>query len=180
MDAVRNLDEIRIFARDRKRVLQLIAAVQPEIRARLLAVEDGTLAVREADIITAATTSTTPVIQGDQIGPGCHVNGIGSFRPGMCELDSALVAKSSVFVESRATAGTEAGELIAACQEGISSESQWIEIGEVVGGSAKGRSSGAQVTFYKSVGHAVFDLYAGAAVYEAAIECDLGHHWNPS
>jgi ornithine cyclodeaminase len=112
MDAVRNLDEIRLFSRDRKRVLQLIAAVQPEISARLLAVENCPATVREADIITTATTSMTPVIDGEQIGPGCHVNGIGSFRPGMCELDSALVAKSSVFVESRATARAEAGELI--------------------------------------------------------------------
>jgi ornithine cyclodeaminase/alanine dehydrogenase-like protein (mu-crystallin family) len=47
-------------------------------------------------------------------------------------------------------------------------------------GSANGRSSEAQVTFYKSVGHAVFDLYAAAAVYAAAIELDLGQHWNPS
>jgi ornithine cyclodeaminase len=178
MDAVRNLDEIRLFARDRKRVLQLIAAVQPEIRARLLAVDDCVAAVRAAAIITTATTSTTPVIDGGQVRPGCHINGIGSFRPGMCELDSSLVARSAVFVESRATAGAEAGELIAACQEGVSRDSQWVEIGEVVSGSADGRRSEAQITFYKSVGHAVFDLFAAAAVYAAAVELDLGQHWN--
>jgi ornithine cyclodeaminase len=85
-----------------------------------------------------------------------------------------------VFVESRATAGAEAGELIAACQDGVSGESQWAEIGEVVSGRANGRSTEAQVTFYKSVGHAVFDLYAAAAVYAVALELDLGQLWNPS
>ncbi|MSQ98630.1 MAG: ornithine cyclodeaminase family protein, partial [Xanthomonadales bacterium] len=179
MDAARDLDEIRLYARDRNRVLQLIAAVQPEIKARLTAADDCATAVRAAAIITTATTSTTPVIDGGQVAPGCHVNGIGSFRPGMCELDSTLVAKSRVFVESRATALAEAGELIAACREGISSQSQWTEIGEVTSGVATGRCNEEELTFYKSVGHAVFDLFAAAAVYEAAVELDLGQHWNP-
>jgi ornithine cyclodeaminase len=178
MDAVRNLQEIHVYSRNRKRVVEFIATVQPEIKARLLAADDCGVAVRAATIITAATTSTTPVIDGGQVRPGCHINGIGSFRPGMCELDSALVAKSSVFVESRATAGAEAGELIAACQDGVSSESQWVEIGEVVSGSVNGRRSADQVTFYKSVGHAVFDLFAARAVYAAAVELDLGQLWN--
>jgi len=179
MDAARNLDEIRLYARDRKRVLQLIAAVQPEIKARLVTVDDCATAVRAAGVITTATTSTKPVIDGGQVAPGCHVNGIGSFRPGMCELDSALVAKSRVFVESRATAVAEAGELIAACHAGVSSESQWTEIGEVSSGGVPGRCNDAEITFYKSVGHAVFDLFAAAAVYAAAVELDLGQHWIP-
>jgi len=179
MDAARNLDEIGLYARERKRVLQLIAAVQPEIKARLIAVDDCATAVRAAGIITTATTSTTPVIDGGQVGPGCHVNGIGSFRPGMCELDSALVAKSRVFVESRATAVAEAGELIAACREGISKQSQWTEIGEVTGGGATGRCNEEELTFYKSVGHAVFDLFAAAAVYEVSEKLGLGQQWDP-
>jgi len=179
MDAVRSLDEIGLYARDRKRVLQLIAAVQPEIKARLIAVDDCAATVRAAGIITTATTSATPVIDGELVGPGCHVNGIGSFRRGMCELDSALIAKSRVFVESRVTAGAEAGELIAACLEGASNQSQWVEIGEIASGGATGRCNEEELTFYKSVGHAVFDLFAAAAVYEVSEKLGLGQKWDP-
>ena len=179
MDAVRSLDEIRLYARDRKRVLQLIAAAQSEIKARLVAVDDIAVAVRESGIITTATTSTTPVIDGGLVARGSHVNGIGSFRPGMCELDCELVAKSTVFVESRATAGAEAGELMAACQKGVSSEAQWTEIGEVVSNKVTGRHDDLEITLYKSVGHAVFDLFAAAAIYAAAETLGLGQQWKP-
>lgn len=181
MDAVRELEEIRIMARSTGAVQELINAVQAEVSARLVAVkspDENDLAVSQAKIITTATTSVTPVISGNAVVAGCHVNGIGSFRPDMCELDETLIAKASVFVESRITAALEAGELMAACESGITTAKSWREVGELVGGQAMGREHDEQITFYKSVGHSVFDLFAASAAYRKSESLGLGEEWN--
>jgi len=181
MDSVRKLEEIWVMARNAGAVEDLIKAVQPEVSARLLVVkspDENDLAVSQANIITTATTSNTPVISGNAVEAGCHVNGIGSFRPGMCELDEAFIAKASVFVESRLTAALEAGELMAACESGVTSSESWREVGEVAGGLATGREHDDQITFYKSVGHSVFDLFAASAAYRKSESLGLGEVWN--
>ena len=178
MDTARDLDEIRIFARNRERGLALIDAVQPECSARLKLADALAIAAGEADIITAATTSSTPVIDGNWVAAGCHVNGIGSFRPDMCEFDQVLVEKAQVYVESLATAETEAGELVTACRSGRTAASCWYELGEVVRGNAPGRTDDHRVTFFKSVGHAVFDLFAASEVFREADRRGLGTEWS--
>jgi len=96
----------------------------------------------------------------------------------MCELDRSLIQKASVFVESRETALAEAGELIDARDAGATHESNWHEMGEVVRGDCPGRVSKDQVSFYKSVGHGVFDLFAASAIYREAEVRGLGTQWD--
>lgn len=119
-------------------------------------------AVRKADIVITATTSKTPVFDGNDLKPGAHITGVGSFTSDMQEVDPVGVERSTVFVDSRRSAEAEAGDLIMA---GARIEA---ELGEVVNGVHPGRKSDDEITFFKSVGLAAQDAVAAAAVMQAA------------
>jgi ornithine cyclodeaminase/alanine dehydrogenase-like protein (mu-crystallin family) len=119
-------------------------------------------AVRGADVIVVATSATTPVLFGDWISPGAHVNAVGATRPDWRELDDSLLRKARIYVDSREAAGKESGDIIAA-GEIVG------EIGEVIAGSKPGRTSDDQITLFKSVGVAIEDVAAADLVYRRAI-----------
>jgi ornithine cyclodeaminase/alanine dehydrogenase-like protein (mu-crystallin family) len=116
-------------------------------------------AVRGADVVVVAVSSTTPVLEGRWLSPGTHVNAIGATRPNWRELDDDLVTRARVFVDSREAATKESGDVIAA-REVVG------EIGEVVSGKKPGRADAAEITVFKSVGVAVEDVASAALVYE--------------
>jgi ornithine cyclodeaminase/alanine dehydrogenase-like protein (mu-crystallin family) len=177
MDAVRDLEEIRVLGRDLQEAERFVRAHQERVGAVLRPVGDPASALDAVDLVVSATNSLEPVIPGDRVPPGCHVSGIGSFRADMREFDLELLARAAIFVESRVTALEEAGELIAARDAGCTSPAQWTEVGEVLDGAAAGRTDRQQCTFFKSVGHAAYDLVAARAVYDAARERGVGTHW---
>ena len=176
---IRDLEEIRVLGRNDGRVQAFVAGFQGKFTPRISGFTDVDAAVAGVDIIIAATNSLEPVLAGHLIPDGCHVSGIGSFTPGMCELDNELLLKASIFVENRETASKEAGELIAVHDAGLSRIDEWTEVGEVLSGIRPGRQSDSEITFFKSVGHAVFDLIAARSVYEAAIANSTGMEWQP-
>jgi len=114
-------------------------------------------AVRGADVVVVAASSTTPILQGRWLSPGTHVNAIGATRPDWRELDDDLVTTARVFVDSREAALRESGDVIAA-------RSEVTEIGAVVAGADPGRRSAQEITLFKSVGVAVEDVAAAALV----------------
>jgi alanine dehydrogenase len=118
-------------------------------------------AVRGADVIVVATSATTPVLMGDWVSPGAHVNAVGATRPNWRELDDAMLRKARLYVESRKAAMKESGDVIAAGQI-------FAEIGEVAAGSRNGRESREEITLFKSVGIAVEDIAAADLVYRSA------------
>ncbi len=179
VDGSRALDEIRVLGQHPEEAERFTGAFGGGVNAQLIAARDPAAALSGADLVTSVTNSLTPVIPGELVPDGCHVSGIGSFRPDMREFDEALLERARIFVESRETAMEEAGELIAADASGAAPRNGWAEIGEVLAGSAPGRESPEQVTFFKSVGHAVFDLYAARAIYDAAREAGAGQEWHP-
>jgi ornithine cyclodeaminase len=130
-------------------------------------------AVRGADVVHATTASPDPVVRFDWLTPGAHVSSVGSTLTGGSELDPAIVERADVVVvEQRdsAFAPLPAGapELTPRGRDGV------VELGEIVAGTAAGRSSGAEITLYKSVGVAVQDLAAAALVLAAARERGVG------
>lgn len=129
---------------------------------------DPAAAVAGADIIMAATTTTTPLFDGNLLKPGAHVTGVGSFTPDMQEIDANTVNRARVVVDSREACLAEAGDIILA---GASIDA---EIGEIVNGTQPGRESDEEITFFKSVGVAVQDAAAAAAVLAAAQAKNLG------
>ena len=119
-------------------------------------------AVRGADVIVVATASTTPVLMGEWLSRGAHINAVGATRPNWRELDDATLRVSQIFVESREAAMQESGDVIAAGK--ISAE-----IGEVISGEKPGRQSEDEITLFKSVGVAVEDVAAADLVYRKAM-----------
>ncbi len=122
----------------------------------------------EADVICTLTTSASPVILGDWVRPGTHVNLVGSSGPGPVETDNALVVRARYIADSRASALDAAAEFLVARAEGLVGDDHIVaEIGEVLLGRVAGRTSEKDITLYKSLGHAVQDLASAAHIYRS-------------
>jgi ornithine cyclodeaminase/alanine dehydrogenase-like protein (mu-crystallin family) len=120
-------------------------------------------AVRGADVIVVATSATAPVLRGAWLAPGAHVNAVGACRPDWRELDDDAVRRARLYVDSRAAATKEAGDVIAAGEP-------FAELGEVVAGTRPGRQSPDEITLFKSVGVAVEDVVTADLVYRRSLE----------
>jgi thiomorpholine-carboxylate dehydrogenase len=148
---VRRFSEIRVWSpRNAKAFAE---------RHNVTAARSAEDAVRGADVVVVAVSSTTPVLEGRWLSPGTHVNAIGATRPEWRELDDDLVTRARVFVDSHDAAGKESGDVIAA-RDVVG------EIGEVVAGTKPGRRTPEEITLFKSVGVAVEDLASAALVYD--------------
>ena len=119
-------------------------------------------AVRDADVIVVATSATTPVLRGEWLSPGAHINAVGATRPDWRELDDEVLRKARIYVELREAATKESGDIIAAGKI-------FAELGEVVAGSKPGRQSDDETTLYKSVGVAIEDIRSADLVYRRAL-----------
>lgn len=174
LDAARSWETIRIWGRNGDRSAELVDRLKGSTQARLAVATDLEGAVRDADAIAMATAATEPVVHGAWLEPGTHVNGIGSFRLDMRELDDEGVGRSSVFVDTVEGALHEAGELVHAETAGHTDRNSWTEIGRVLDGEHEGRRSPDEITFFKSVGNAAQDVCAAAAAVERAKSLGLG------
>jgi ornithine cyclodeaminase/alanine dehydrogenase-like protein (mu-crystallin family) len=127
-------------------------------------------AVRGADIIVTATSSREPVLKREWIAPGAHINAVGSSIAAARELESELVAAASLFVDRRESTVNESGDYLFALRDGAIAGPQHIraELGELLTGTARGRTSTGEITLFKSLGLAIEDLAAAAFVYETA------------
>lgn len=123
------------------------------------AADSAEAATRDADVVIVATSSMTPVLNGAWLKPGAHINAIGANAPTWRELDDDALAISKIYVDSRAAAVVESGDVIAAGHI-------FAEIGEVVEGLRPGRESDDEITLFKSLGAAVEDIAAADLVYQ--------------
>jgi alanine dehydrogenase len=119
-------------------------------------------AVRGADVVVTATTSPTPVLLGEWLSPGTHINAVGAPRPDWRELDDEVLRRAKVYVDSREAAMKESGDVIAAGEV-------FAEIGEVAAGTKLGRQSEEEVTLFKSLGLAVEDVATAELVHRKAL-----------
>jgi alanine dehydrogenase len=176
--AVRPVKRIWIYSRRREQVDEMIAEIRPQLgpSIELLAADSPSQAVREALVVCAATTSSIPVFDGAELRPGAHVNGVGSYRPEMQEVDCATLRRASkLVVDSREAAMAEAGDLIVAIGRGeIRPSDIYAEIGEVAAGLKPGRQDDHEITYFKSVGNAAQDVAVAQAVYQRALQEDIG------
>jgi ornithine cyclodeaminase len=131
--------------------------------------------VSAADIVAACTTSSAPVVDAASVRPGAHLNAVGSFTPAARELPAALLGRARVYVDTRAGALSEAGDLLLAAQEGLwRLEDVAGELGEVLLGEAEGRTEARQVTVYKTVGAAFLDAATARLAYAGALAGGVG------
>jgi ornithine cyclodeaminase len=173
MDAVRELTTVRVFGLDPAQVDGFIQRLQPEVNARLERAASADEAVAGADVISTATNSPTPVFDGRTLASGAHLNAIGTFTLDRREVDLVTIERATVFVDLVEAAIEEAGELVAAVAAGLTSPEAWTEIGDVATEAKPGRTRRAEITFFKSVGHAVQDVVAAARIMNRAAETGL-------
>lgn len=174
MTAACSLDEVRVFARSQERVAAFCAEQRQSVTPRLQPAATCRAAVEGADVVFAATTSTTPVLDGAWLAPGAHLSGVGSFTLEQRELDQASIERARVFIDELESALTEAGELVAAEHAGVTRREDWTLLGDVARGAAAGRTDPTELTLFKSVGHALQDVTAAAACLDGARRLGLG------
>jgi len=129
----------------------------------------------DADIICTASSSMTPLFDGNKVKPGTHINGIGSHSPNARELDSAIVKRSLLIADSREACLNEAGDIMIPIQEGaITPDHIYAELGEIVIKKKPGRTSAEQITLFKSNGLAIQDAAAAKLVFDKAENLGIG------
>lgn len=174
---VRAISEVRVYSPDQAQTAAFaaeMAGVGP-IPHNVRPVVDAATAVRDADIICTATTSTMPVFDGRDLKPGVHINAIGSYQPTVQEIDALTVQQALVVVDSREATLAETGDLIIPIQQGLITASHiHAELGQIVAGMKDGRTHPQQITLFKSVGTAVQDAIAGRLALTNAAQMGLG------
>ena len=133
-------------------------------------VDSARASVEGADIVITITSSRTPVLHGEWLEPGMHVNAVGGADPYVTELDDAAVQRADlIFVDDRAQSRIESGELMMTAGRGLVLWEQMRELWEVVSGQTPGRHRPEDVTLFKSLGMALWDIAAAKAVYDRAV-----------
>ena len=164
--SVRPIREVRVWNRSEPRAQALVADLaQAGIAATI--VGDLAAAVAEADIVSTATLSSEPLIRGDWLKPGTHLDCVGAFKPTMRETDDEAARRARILVDTRAGAFAEAGDILQPLQSGVIGKDAVLgELAELCRGSVQGRTSAEEITLFKSVGASIEDLAAAVAVYE--------------
>lgn len=160
--SVRPISAVTIWNRNPGRAAALATALAGRPYA-VTATEDIEAAVREADVISCATLSSEPLVRGDWLKPGAHLDLVGGFTPAMREADDAAVARARLYVDTRAGAMKEAGDIVAPLKSGIIAEADIRgDLFDLCRGLVDGRGTAEEVTLFKSVGTAVEDIAAAS------------------
>jgi alanine dehydrogenase len=175
---VRHVKRVRVYdsiADRARKYVQEMKAVGGAVPSDIAVAASAAEAVAQADIICTATTSKTPVLNDDDLRPGVHINGIGSYSPQMQEVDERTVVRAKIVVDSRVAALAEAGDLVIPMGKGLlTKQNIHAELGELVLGRKPGRENEEEVTFFKAVGNAVQDMSVAQRVMQRAAELKLG------
>ena len=182
MLAVRPIRRVTVWSPNAERVRAFCEEMSREIPpgVEMDAAGDVREAVRGAAIICTVTAATEPVLRGEWLEPGVHINAVGACRAADRELDSAAVAMSRLYVDRRESAINEAGDYLLPLAEGAITDRHILgEIGELLAGVAgvagvAGRTSPSEITLFKSLGLAVEDLAAARYIYREAIRLQRG------
>jgi len=129
----------------------------------------------ESDIICTATSSPTPLFDGNKLKPGTHINNIGSHTPNARELDTATVKRSKFVGDSKEACLKEAGDIMIPLKEGSVTEDHfYAELGDLVTGKKKGRTNENEITVFKSNGLAIQDAATAKLIYDKAVAAGIG------
>ena len=163
--AVRPIRDVLIWNRSTDKA-EALAAKFAGRAFRATAVTDLASAVARADVVSAATMSTEPLIRGEWLKPGAHVDLVGGYTPAMREADDEAIRRARVFVDTRAGALHEAGDLTQPIAAGVIGEADVVaDLADLCSGRHRGRASGAEISLFKSVGTALEDLVTARLVH---------------
>lgn len=163
--AVRPISRIRIWNRTFANAEKVAASLKAE-GMDAEAIDDLDSALGDTDIISSATIATTPLVKGALLKPGTHVDLVGGFAPGMRESDDDAIRRARVYVDTRAGATKEAGDIVQPLASGVlKPENIVADLHELARGEKNGRGGADEITLFKSVGAALEDLAAGIEVF---------------
>ena len=163
---VRNLASIVIWGRSLERARVFTERMHAELGLPVTAAKDVKEAIAEADIVCTVTSAAEPILKGEWVRPGTHLNLVGSSYAGPAEVDSDLVVRSRFIVDSREGVLNQGAEFLRAKAAGLIDDKHIVaEIGQVLAGEVEGRRSAAEITVYKSLGHIVQDLATAWALH---------------
>jgi ornithine cyclodeaminase len=175
MLAVRRIRRVRVWSRTPAHAQAFASRASERHGLAVQAAADVRQAVDGADIICTTTGSPTPILMGDWVAPGAHVNAVGACTPVTAEIDSDLVVRARLFVDFRPSAEAEAGDYLAALAAGrIGPEHILGEIGEVAAGRVAGRRAATDVTLFKSLGVAAEDVAVARFILDRAERAGVG------
>lgn len=169
--AVRPIKDVLVWNRTPKRAKELVNHYKMQEDAKELdsigVTEDLQAAVEGADIVTCITASSEPIVFGDWVRPGTHIDLVGAFSPDSRESDDTLIQKARIFVDTRTGALAEAGDLIIPMNKGlISEEDVAADLFDLTQGERDGRRFYEQITLFKNCGSAIEDLVAARLAYQ--------------
>ncbi|MCK4676537.1 MAG: hypothetical protein KAT48_00270 [Bacteroidales bacterium] len=171
---VRKLSKALIYDISNEAALKFINDLQGKVDFEIIKVLSPD-EVLEADIICTATSSPTPIFNGQKVKKGTHINGIGSHTPNARELDSDIILRSKFIGDSKEGCFSEAGDIMIPLKEGIIDESHFFaELGEVITGKKEGRANDTEITIFKSNGLAIQDTASAKLIYDRAVEAGVG------
>lgn len=171
MMLVRDFDEYRVWSRNSKNVEMFCEDMALRHGIEINSYDDVRSAVKGTDVICAVTGTKEPILFGEDLEPGMHLNVVGASEVHKREIDTDAVKKSSYFIDSRKSTMNQAGELLQAIKEGVVSEDHIRgEIGTVITGEIKGRTSKNEITLYRSLGVVTQDLVVAYYLYEQALK----------
>lgn len=172
---IRDFEQIRVYSPTKEHREEFVEWAADELALTVTPVETSTAAVTEADIVVTATTAEDPVFDGEDMSPGTHVTAIGQYTPGRRELDEATIRRAKYVPDLHERAFQDAGSFLHLFEEGsITEDHVHAELGEVVAGTARGRSSGEEITVFDSGGTGIETVAAAYLLYRKALEDDKG------
>lgn len=175
MAAVRRLSRMTIWGRDAEKAEALAQKLSSMLDLEVTTAATVPDATHDVDIICTTTSAAEPVLLSNAVCDGTHINAVGSSRAGPRELDDALICRARYFGDSRESVLSQGAEFIHARTAGLLDDQHFLgEIGEILAGACAGRTSPADITIYKSLGHIVQDLAAAKYAADAARAAGAG------
>jgi len=175
LSRVRTIREVRVWSPNADSRERFAREMAPHAGAPVIPQTSAEEAVSGADIVALVTASREPVVRSEWIADGTHICAVGACRPDQREMDTPLVARGRVYVDSLAGALAEAGDILLPIKEGAFDASRIAgELGQLAARAVHGRTSREEVTIFKSLGLAVEDVAAAHLGYQRAAERGLG------
>lgn len=172
---VRPITHVNIWSRNLNKAYIFKTEMEQKYPVSIKVFETVEDAVREADIICTLTASTEPILQGEWVKEGTHINAVGACKAADRELDSELVSKSLFYVDRMESALNESGDYLIPLKEEVIDSTHIVgELGEVLTKKVPGRKSDSEITIFESLGLAIEDLAAANFIYQESVKSNKG------
>ena len=175
MAVARDLAKAYVYDIADEAVTEFIKEMSIKLNLEVVQADSPDHILEEADIICTATSSPTPIFNGERVREGTHINSVGSHVPEARELDTAIIKRSKVIADSYEACLHEAGDIMIPIQEGAIDKSHlYAELGEIITGRKQSRADDREITLFKSNGLAIQDVATAKLVYDKAVQARIG------